>query len=109
MEVLTNNGTFFNELNRIANYEKKAANTRIPSIANTYKYESQVDKTFNLSYNYARKGQQKFADPFAFKSRLDNSFYNGRNLNILNTLKINAKKDSPDVITKTPLKVVGYY
>ena len=109
MEVLNNNGTFFYELNRNTKYEQIAVNTRMPSIANTYQNIPQDDKTFNLSYNYARTGQQKFADPFAFKSRLDNGYNNGRNLNILKTLAINANRDTPDVITTNPLKVVGFY
>jgi len=39
MEVKKNNGTFFKELNRNVSNEFNAKNTRIPSIANTYKNE----------------------------------------------------------------------
>lgn len=109
MEVNENNGTFFYELNRSTKYEQIAVNTRMPSIANTSQNEPQFQKSLNLSNNYARTGQQKFADPFAFKSRLNNGYYNGRNLNILKTLAINANRDTPDVITANPLKVVGFY
>lgn len=109
MEVLNNNGTFFYELNRNSKYENKANNTRIPSIANTYQNEPEFQKVENISRNYARVGQQKFADPFPIKSRPYDNYYDGRKLQILNTLKINATKDAPDVITKNPLKVVGYY
>ena len=109
MEVLKNNGTFFYELNRITKYEQIAENTRMPSVANTTQNEPQFQNLFNLSCNYARTGQQKFADPFAFKTRLNNGYYDGRNLNVLKTLAINANRDTPDVFTTTPLKVVGFY
>ena len=109
MEVITNNGTYFNELNRSAKTEMIAENTRMPSIANTYKNEPQFQNLENLSRNYARKGQQLFADPFAFHMRPNDKPSNGRNLNILNTLAINAQRDSPDVITAIPLRVVGFY
>lgn len=109
MEVITNNGTYFNELNRSAKTEIIAENTRMPSIANTYKNEPQFQNVFNLSANYARTGQQKFADPFAFHARPVDKASNGRNLNILNTLAINAQRDSADVITANPLRVVGFY
>jgi hypothetical protein len=109
MEVRTNNGTFFNELNRRVKYEYDARNMRAPSIANTRQNEPQFQRNENLSRNYMRVGDQKFADPFAFKSRFDNGFYNGRNLNILDTIKYNSKRNFPDVITQTPLKVVGFY
>lgn len=109
MEVITNNKTFFNELYRNVKNENKANNTRIPSVANTYQNEPRFQQAENLSRVYARKGQQKFADPFPIKSRPYDNYYNGRNLHILQTLQINATKDFPDVITKHPLKVVGYY
>lgn len=109
MEVLKNNGTFFYELNKRKTYEDIRENTRTTSIANTYKNEPQFQALQNISMNYARTGQAKYADPFPIKSRPYNNYYNGRNLNILNTLLINANKDTPDVITKHPLKVVGFY
>lgn len=109
MEVVKNNGTFFYQLNRNKVYENISENTRKPSIANTYKNESEVDKVYILANTYARIGQQKFADPFAFKSRPYYNEYDGRNLHILNTLKRNANLDFPDVITKNRLKVVGFY
>ena len=108
MEVLKNNGTFFNDLNRIAKNEQVAENTRKPSIANTFQNQTTTDKTLVSSSSYTRQWQQKFKDPFAIKSRLDNGYYSGRNLNILNTLKFNAKKDKPDVITSNPYQFIGF-
>lgn len=109
MEVLNNNGTFFYELNRNTKYEDISENTRTPSIANTYQNEPRFQQLENISRNYARVGQQKFADPFPIKSRPYDNYYDGRKLHILKTLAINANKDVPDVITKNPLKVVGFY
>ncbi len=109
MEITTNNGTFFNELNRIKNYEMKAENTRSDSIANTYQNIPQFQIVENLSRNYARKGQQKFEDPFAFHQKPLPTKENGRNLDILNTLKFNQNKDHPELITINKLKVAGFY
>lgn len=103
------NPTFFSELSRNIFYENQARETKSPSIANTYQNEPQFQLVENLSRNYARNGQQKFADPFAYKQRNLQWDWNGRNLQILNSLQANAKKDHPDVITVNPLKVVGYY
>ena len=107
MEVLINNGTFFNELKRNAKNEQIAKNTRMPSIANTFKDEDKLDKILFSSSIYNKKWQQRFENPI-IKSRLDNSYYSGRNLNILNTLKINAKRDTPDVIINNPYKYMGF-
>lgn len=110
MEVLNRRAQFFyNELSRISNNENKAKNTRRPSIANTYKNEPEFQQAQNLSRNYARIGQQKFGDPFQVQSRPYDDYYNGRKLQILESLMINSKKDKADVITANPLKVVGYY
>jgi hypothetical protein len=109
VEILRNNGTFFNELNRNVNNENLAKNTRTPSLVNTYQNEPKFQQAQNLSCNYARIGQQKFKDPFAFHMRPYDNYYDGRILRILDTLKINAKKDYPDVKTANPLKVAGYY
>ena len=110
MEVLARRAPFiFNELNRIAKKEYEAENIRKPSIVNTYQNEQQFQITQNLSRNYARVGMQKFADPFAFHQRPLDFYYNGRMTAILDTLKINANRDKPDVITINPLKVVGFY
>jgi hypothetical protein len=109
MEILINNSTFFKELNRIKDYEFKAENTRMPSIANTYQNIPQFQQTENLSRNYARTGQQKFEDPFKYNQRMLNWEYDGKKLDILNTLKYNATKDSPDLYTTYPLKVSGFY
>jgi len=109
MNILTNNGTFFNELARITRKENQDENIKQPSIANTYQNEPKFQTTENLSRNYARVGQQKYADPFAYNQRMLEWDYNGRNLHVLNTLKANATRDYPEVITPTPLKVVGFY
>ena len=109
MEILTNNGTFFKELNRIKDIELKAENTRMPSLVNTYQNIPQFQTAENLSRNYARKSQQKFEDPFKYNQRMLDWSYNGRKLDILNTLKYNATKDSFDITTKHPLKVSGFY
>lgn len=109
MEVKTNNGTFFYELNRNSKYEQITDNTRMPSIANTTQNQPQFQQLENISRNYARSGQQKFADPFAFHMKPNHAYYDGRNLNILKTLAINSTRDYPDVITANPLKVVGFY
>jgi len=109
MEVLINNKTFFNNLKRIVQYEYDAKNIRKPSLANTYKNEPEFQKVLNLSCNYARTGQQKFKDPFAFHQRPNNFSYDGRKLAMLDTLKYNQKRDYPDVISKNYLKVVGFY
>lgn len=109
VEILKNNGTFFNDLNRRVKSEYDAENTRMPSVANTYQNIPQFQQAENLSRNYARVGQQKFEDPFKFHARPLDENYDGRRLQILNTLKYNAKKDYADVKTVNPLKVSGYY
>ena len=110
MEVLYRRANFiYNEISRISNIQNQANNTRKPSIANTYKNEPEFQQTQNLSANYARTGQQKFYDPFKIHSRPYDDYYNGRKLQILETLKINPNKDRPEVITMNPLKVSGYY
>lgn len=109
MEVLRNNGTFFYELNKRKVYEDISENTRTTSIANTYQNEPKFQQLENLSRNYMRTGNAKFADPFPIKSRPYDNYYDGRKLNVLNTLAINATRDTPDVITTNPLKVVSFY
>jgi hypothetical protein len=109
MEVITNNGTFFDIINRNIKSQYLAKNIRTPSIANTYKNEPLVQLNQNLSRNYRRSGNQQFADPFAFHTRPNNFSYDGRKLHMLNTLNVNANHDKVDVITLNPLKVVGYY
>lgn len=111
MEILKRNANlFYNELINKANKQDEARNTRMPSLANTYKNEPSFQTVQNLSRNYARSGQQKFADPFAFNMKPNiMEFNNGRNLSIFNTLKQNATRDKPDVVTINPLSVVGYY
>jgi hypothetical protein len=109
VDVLKNNGTFFYELDRNTRYENLTRETSIPSVVNTYQNEPQFQQLENVSRNYARTGQQKFQDPFAFKMRPNDFSYDGRNLHVLKTLRYNATKDYPDVITANPLKVAGFY
>jgi len=110
MEIINYKASlFYNELNRIKDIQFKAKETRIPSLVNTYQNIPQFQTAENLSRNYARTGQQKFKDPFAYKQRMLDNSYDGRKLDILNTLKYNATKDSPDVYTTYPLKVSGFY
>jgi len=109
MEVLRNNGTFFNNLNKKVREEYYAENTRKQSIVNTYQNEPQFQKAQNLSRNYMRTGNAKYSDPFAFHMRPNNFSYDGRKLSLLNTLKLNAKPNFPEVITKNKLNVVGFY
>jgi hypothetical protein len=109
MEIIRNNGTFFDILNRNAKSEYLGENIRKPSLANTTKNESQFQLVQNLSRNYMRTGNQIYADPFAFHMRPNNFSYDGRRVAVLDTLEVNATRDKPDVITLNPLKVVGYY
>lgn len=110
MEVINYKASlFYSELNRIKENEFKAENTRMPSLVNTYQNLSEFQTAENLSRNYARIGQAKYDDPFAYKQRMLNWEYDGRKLDVLNTLKYNATKDSADVYTTYPLKVSGFY
>jgi len=109
VSILKNNGTFFYELERKTSYQNKVAETKIPSVVNTYQNIPQFQNVENLSRNYRRTGNQEFADPFAQHSRPYYNEYNGRKLDIQNTLFMNQQKDIPDVISKHRLKVTGYY
>jgi hypothetical protein len=102
-------GYLFYQQTRKATDDITANETRKPSISNTYQNQSLFQNVENLSRNYARTGQQKFADPFEFHMKPNNFSYDGRNLGMLNTLKANATQDKADVITANPLKVVGFY
>lgn len=108
MQVL-NNSTFFNDLKRGAENEKNRNNTYLNSISNTYQNEPQFQTVQNLSRNYARSGQQKFADPFEIKVKPVYNYDKRTPSALLETLKVNANKDQPDVITPFYLKTVGYY
>ena len=111
MEVIKGTAKlFYNELNNIAKSERTANNTRIKPLVYTNKKEPDFQRAENLSRTYIRNGMQKFADPFPFKMKPnDAEYYDGRNLNILNSLKRNAQRDFPDVITRSPLKVASFY
>lgn len=99
----------FRDLKRIDKEEKLDRETRIPSIVNTYQNEPQFQKVENLSRNYARSGEEKFADPFPNISRRLDWDFDGRNLHMLKTLEYNRQRDYPEVITKHPLQVIGRY
>lgn len=105
--------TIFRDLNWITSKEYETKNTRIPSYVNTYQNNPTYQITENLSRNYVRSGQEKFADVYGNRygenKRMIDWNWNGRNLFMLDTLEYNRKKDYPDVITKNSLKVVGYY
>lgn len=105
--------TLFRDLNMITSKEYETNNTRIPSYVNTYQNIPTFQITENLSRNYARSGQQKYADVYGNRygenKRPIDLKYDGRNLHMLKTLEYNKRRDYPDVITKDPLKVVGYY
>ena len=103
------NSFIFKDLQRIDAEERKDREIRIPSLAYTYQNQPQFQKIENVSRNYVRSGQQKYADPFPNVSRPINWNYNGRKLDILQSLQANRKPNYPEVITKYPLKVVGYY
>jgi hypothetical protein len=110
MEALNNQaGYLFYQQTRKATDNIVANETRIPSYVKTYQNQALFQNTENLSRNYARVGQQKFADPFAFHMKPNDFSYDGRNLKMLNTLRMNATQDKPDVITVNPLRVVGFY
>ena len=106
VDILKNNGTFFYELQRKANtnfYDRK------PSLANTTLNIPLYQTAENLSRNYARVGQAKYEDPFKFVMRPNNFEYDGRKLQVQETLLRNQEKDFPNVNTKHPLKVTGFY
>jgi hypothetical protein len=107
--ILKNNGTFFSELQRTAQYQDVASRTKIPSVVNTYQNIPQFQSVENISRNYRRSGDAKYKDPFQVTSRPYYDDYDGRKLQIQNTLFMNQQKDQPDIITKYPLKVDGYY
>jgi hypothetical protein len=106
MEVTVKNGTFFQDLERRANNKYIA---RKVCLANTQQNEPEFQKNQNLSRNYMRTGDAKYADPFSFHMRPNNFEYDGRKLQIQETLFYTQEKDYPDVTTKHPLKVVGFY
>jgi len=103
------NSYIFKDLQRIDAEERKDRETRVPLLAYAHQNQPQFQKIENLSRNYVRSGQQKFADPFPYVSRPINWYYHGRKLDILQSLEANRKTNYPEVITKYPLKVVGFY
>ena len=109
-QVLKNNGTFFNELNKNVKAEYEAKQQRPMSLSNTRQNEPEFQQAETKSRCYVRAGQEIYADPFAFHMQPLDQEYNARyHKDILSTLKYNATKNYPDVITKHPLKVVGRY
>lgn len=96
MNVLTNNGTFFNELRRINQYEKNQFFTRSSSLSTTHKKEPLFQQAENRSRNYARAGQQVFREPAASKLRGITVYNEGRSLSILQSLERNQVFNTPD-------------
>jgi hypothetical protein len=109
VSVLKNNGTFFYELQRRAYYQDIASQTKKPSVVNTYQNIPQFQQVENISRNYRRSGDAKYKDPFQVTSRPYYDDYDGRKLQIQKTLFMNQEIHQPDIITKYPLKVDGYY
>lgn len=108
--IIAANGAYnHHKIKQNALAEYTAKHTRIHSVADTYQNEPQFQTVENRSRNYARSGQQKFADPFAFNQKPYTWYFEGRNLDIYKTLKQNSHRDYPDVITLHKLKVVGHY
>jgi|LakMenE18May11ns_1017448.scaffolds.fasta_scaffold9186737_2 hypothetical protein len=99
----------YDKISKIAVAENKMRNTRPFCVANTYKNESEFQQAENRSRNYARSGQQKFADPFEFHPKPYNWYFEGRNLAIHKTLQYHQVKDHPELISINNLKVVGRY
>jgi len=106
MEVLRNRQFFFKDLKKKADAQFYV---RTPSIANTYINEPEFQQAENRSRNYARAGQAIYEDPFKFHQKPVNFYYDGRRLQIQETLFKNQEKDYPDVISKYHLKTVGFY
>jgi hypothetical protein len=108
--IIKANVHFYNDrIKKHALNEYVGENTRKYSIANTYKNEPEFQPAENLSRNYARSGQQKFEDPFAFHPKPYNWYFEGRNQDIHNTLAYNSQQDYPEVITVSKLNVRDYY
>lgn len=106
MEVLQNQQYFFKDLQRKADAQFYI---RRPSIANTKQNESEYQQAENKSRNYVRSGQAIYDDPFKFHQKPVNFEYDGRKLQIQETLFKTQAKDYPDVISKYHLKTVGFY
>lgn len=90
---------FFNQLKRNVKYEEQYYDIPpyIPQNAPNQQFEKDVYQQSVLQHS----GEQilKRIPLEENKSRLCFDNYNGRNLNILNTLKYNSKRDYPDIIT----------
>ena len=99
----------YDKISKIAVAENKMRNTRPFCVANTYKNEQEFQQAENRSRNYARSGQQKFADPFKFHPKPYNWYFEGRDLAIHKTLQYHQVKDHPELISINNLKVVGRY
>lgn len=100
------NAHFFKDLSREATKELKDKEVRAGSIANTRQNIPLNEIAFNQSSLPYRKGHQVFLPTEQNISRPINWDWNGRNLFILNTLAMNAKRDYPDAIT-FPRMLIG--
>lgn len=110
MDIIANRASFiYDKILKNARNENLMKNTRTMSIANTSKYEPEFQEAENRSRNYIRTGNQKFEDPFKFYQKPYSTYNEGRNLDILNTLKYHQKNNYPELVSVNNLKVVGRY
>ena len=101
-------GGFYNNLERNAKNSYYDGNLKIPAFRN-----GQADKTIIASRRYEADKGDFILKPLNFNidnKRPTTDYFDGRNMNILNTLKANAKnggKTQPTVTTVNPREVVG--
>lgn len=109
MNALATFNPFYNQILKNARNEIEMKNTRPFCVANTYNNESEFQQVENLSRNYVRSGIQQFADPFAFHPKPYNWYFEGRKLDVQNTLEYNQVQNYPEFISQNNLRVVGRY
>lgn len=109
MNAIATFNPYTNQILKNVYNESSYKNTRPFCVANTYKNEAEFQETENRSRNYARSGQQKFADLFEFHPKPYNWYFEGRNLNIQKTLEYNQVTNYPELVSKNNLRVVGRY
>lgn len=101
-------GGFYNNLERNAKNSYYDGNLKIPVFR-----DGQADKTINSSRYYHADTGDFILKPLNYNidnKRPTTDYFEGRNMNILNTLKANAKnggKTQPTVTTVNPRQVLG--
>lgn len=101
-------GGFYNNLERNAKNSYYDGNLKIPIFRN-----GQADKTINESRNYKANKGDFILKPLNYNidnKRPTTNYFEGRNMNILNSIKANAKnagKTQPTLITVNPREVIG--